>query len=69
MIQLVGAVALLIASALAVATFPRSILVFLVFQGALLAVYLARMPPWLRAALLGVALLVMMPVIGLYNGY
>ena len=69
MIQLVGAVALLIGSGIAVAIFPRSVLVFLAFQGALLAVYLARMPAWLRAVLLGLALLVMMPVIGLYNGY
>ena len=69
MIQLAGAVALLVVSALAVAAFPRSILVFLLFQTALLAVYLARMPTWLRAALLGIALLVMMPLIGLYNGY
>ncbi len=69
MIQLVGAVALLVVSAFAVAAFPRSILVFLLFQSALLTVYLARIPGWLRAALLGIALLVLMPVIGLYNGY
>jgi branched-chain amino acid transport system permease protein len=68
-IQLAGALALLVGSAVAVATFPRSILVFLLFQAALLAVYLARMPGWLRAGLLGIALLVMMPLIGLYNGY
>jgi branched-chain amino acid transport system permease protein len=68
-IHLVGAVALLVASGTAVAIFPRSVLVFLAFQGALLAVYLARIPAWIRAALLGLALLVMMPVIGLYNGY
>jgi len=68
-IQLAGAVTLLVVSALAVAAFPRSILVFLLFQSALLTVYLARMPGWLRAALLGIALLVLMPVIGLYNGY
>src|SRR6185369_471498 len=58
-IQLAGALALLIASGLAVMTFPRSILAFLLFQAALLAVYLARMPAWLRAGLLGLALLVM----------
>src|SRR5262249_6976505 len=49
--------------------FPRSVLAFLLFQAALLAIYLARMPGWLRAGLLGAALLVMMPLIGLYNGY
>jgi branched-chain amino acid transport system permease protein len=52
-----------------VAIFPRSILVFLLFQGSLLFAYVARIPSWLRAAILAVALLVLMPVIGLYNGY
>src|SRR5262249_55370143 len=68
-IQAVGAVALLLGSGVAVAAFPRSVLAFLLFQGALLAIYLARMPGWLRAGLLGIALLGMMPLIGLYNGY
>jgi branched-chain amino acid transport system permease protein len=67
--QLIGAVLLLVVSGLAVTTFPRSVLAFLLFQAALLAVYLARMPGWLRAGLLAVSLLVMMPLIGLYNGY
>jgi len=67
--QLAGAVALLVVSGLAVAAFPRSVLAFLTFQSALLAIYLARMPTWVRAGLLGAALLVMMPLIGLYNGY
>ncbi|HEV8614415.1 MAG TPA: branched-chain amino acid ABC transporter permease [Methylomirabilota bacterium] len=69
MIQAVLAVALLALSGLAVATFPRSILVFLLFQGSLLVVYLARIPTWLRAGLLAAGLLVMMPLIGAYNGY
>jgi branched-chain amino acid transport system permease protein len=56
-------------SAWAVATFPRSVLVFLFFQGALLYVYVARIPTWLRAALFAVALLVLMPAIGYFNGY
>jgi branched-chain amino acid transport system permease protein len=56
-------------SSVAVAVFPRSVLAFLLFQGSLLFVYLARIPTWLRAALLGVALLVLMPLIGAYNGY
>jgi len=68
-IQGVLAVGLVGLSAWAVATFPRSVLVFLLFQGSLLFVYLARIPAWLRAALLAVALLVLMPVIGYYNGY
>jgi branched-chain amino acid transport system permease protein len=56
-------------SGVVVASFPRSVLAFLLFQASLLAIYLARMPTWLRAGLLGLALLVLMPLIGLYNGY
>jgi branched-chain amino acid transport system permease protein len=63
------AVVLLAASVAAVAVFPRSILAFLLFQGSLLAIYLARMPGWLRGGLFAVALLLMMPLIGSYNGY
>jgi len=65
----VAATALLALSGIAVAVFPRSILAFLLFQGSLLVVYLARIPNWLRWGLLGVALLVLMPIIGAYNGY
>jgi branched-chain amino acid transport system permease protein len=63
------AVAALAISVAAVAIFPRSVLAFLLFQGSLLAIYLARMPGWLRGAFFAVALLVMMPIIGSYNGY
>lgn len=56
-------------SGLAVAVFPRSVLAFLLFQGSLLAVYLLPIVRWLRWALLAVALLVLMPVIGAWNGY
>ena len=69
MIQGALAVGLVGLSAWAVATFPRSVLVFLLFQASLLFVYRARIPAWLRAALLAVALLVLMPVIGYFNGY
>jgi len=63
------AVAYVALSSAAVALFPRSILAFLIFQGSLLYAYVARVPGWLRAALLGIALLVLMPLIGTYNGY
>jgi branched-chain amino acid transport system permease protein len=63
------AVAAVALSSLAVAVFPRSVLAFLAFQGSLLFVYLARIPSWLRAGLLGIALLILMPLIGAYNGY
>jgi len=69
MIPVVASVGLLIVSGTAVAVFPRSIVAFLLFQASLLFIYTARIPGWVRAALLGVALLVMMPLIGAWNGY
>ena len=69
MIRAAAAVASVALSSAAVALFPRSILLFLVFQTSLLYAYVARIPGWLRAALLAAALLVLMPVIGTYNGY
>src|SRR2546428_12633463 len=69
MIQAALSVGLVGVSALAVAMFPRSVLVFLLFQGSLLFVYRARIPEWLRWSLLGAALLVLMPVIGYFNSY
>jgi branched-chain amino acid transport system permease protein len=68
-IPALASIALVALSGVAVAVFPRSVVAFLLFQSSLLVVYLARIPGWLRAGLLGVALLVMMPVIGAYNGY
>jgi branched-chain amino acid transport system permease protein len=63
----VGAVAL---SVTLVAVFPRSILVFLAFQGSMLFVYAApRIAGWLRWGLLGLSLVVLMPMIGSVNGY
>jgi len=62
-------VALVALSALAVATFPRSVLVFLLFQGSLLFVFKARIPERLRWSLLAIGLLVMMPTIGYFNSY
>ena len=61
--------AFLAACGLAVAIFPRSLLAFLLFQSSLLVIYLARIPNRVKLALLGVALLVMMPIIGAHNGY
>ena len=63
------AIVLLVISGWAVAAFPRSILAFLLFQSSILFIYLAAMPGWLRGALLAVALLVMMPIIGAHNVY
>src|SRR2546428_3200115 len=69
MIQALVSVGLVAGSALAVAMFPRSVLVFLLFQGSLLFVYRARIPERLRWSLLAAALLVLMPVIGYFNSY
>jgi branched-chain amino acid transport system permease protein len=69
MIHAVAAVAVVALSTTLVAVFPRSILAFLAFQCSLLFVYVSRIPSWLRVALLGIALLVLMPLIGFYNGY
>ena len=69
MIHGVAAVALLIVGGVAVWVFPRSILAFLTFQGALMAIYVARIPQRLRLALLAIGLLLMMPFIGSFNGY
>src|SRR2546426_11323410 len=69
MIQSLLAVALTGVSAFAVAVYPRSVLVFLLFQGSILFAYRARIPDWLRWSLLAAALLVLMPAIGYYNGY
>jgi branched-chain amino acid transport system permease protein len=68
-VHTIVAVAMVALSGLAVATFPRSVLAFLLFQGSLLFVYLARIHRWLRWGLLGIALVVLMPWIGAYNGY
>jgi len=68
-VHAVLAVAAVGLSAAAVSIFPRSILAFLLFQGSLLFVYLARIPGWLRLGLFGLALLVLMPLIGFVNGY
>jgi branched-chain amino acid transport system permease protein len=69
MIHGVAAAAAVALSAILVAVFPRSILCFLIFQSALLFVWVARIPAWLRTGLLGIALVVLMPLIGFYNGY
>jgi branched-chain amino acid transport system permease protein len=67
--QIVLAVGSLAVSSWAVWTFPRSILAFLLFQGSLLVLYLARVPRGLRVGLAAVALGLLMPAIGAVNGY
>ena len=69
MIRSLIAVALVGLPALAVATFPRSVLVFLLFQGSLLYVFKARLPEPLRWGLIAISLVVLMPTIGYFNSY
>jgi branched-chain amino acid transport system permease protein len=67
--QIVLVVGSLALSTWAVWAFPRSILAFLAFQGSLLVLYLARVPRGLRVGLAAAALGLVMPAIGLVNGY
>jgi branched-chain amino acid transport system permease protein len=62
-------IAVIAASAYGVAHFPRSVLVFLVFQGSILLLYFARMEPWLKLLLGCLTLGVLMPILGTINGY
>jgi branched-chain amino acid transport system permease protein len=62
-------VVLLCGTALGVARFPRSVVVFMLFQGSILLLYFARMHRWLKAGLTVVALGVLMPVLGTINAY
>jgi branched-chain amino acid transport system permease protein len=57
------------ASSYGVAHYPRSILVFLLFQASILLLYFARVPAWLKLALGCVTLGVLMPILGTINGY
>jgi len=62
-------VALLALTALGVSHFPRSIMVFMLFQASILLLYLARMPARLKGLLAVATLGVLMPVLGSINGY
>ena len=60
-------ISLLGVSAWGVAHFPRSVLIFLLFQGSILLLYFARMPRGLKILLTVTALGVLMPVLGTIN--
>jgi len=62
-------VALLLVTAWGVSWSPRSIVVFMMFQGSILLLYFARMPMWVKAAVTLLALGVLMPVLGTINAY
>ena len=62
-------VALLGVTAWGVAHFPRSIVVFMLFQASIFLLYFARMPRWLKMSLTLGTLGVLMPVLGTINAY
>ena len=62
-------VALLLVTAWGVSWSPRSIVVFMMFQGSILLLYFARMPTVVKAAVTLLALGVLMPVLGTINAY
>ena len=62
-------VGLLAVTAYSVSHFPRSIVVFMLFQASILVLYFARMPGALKGLLAAGTLGVLMPVLGTINGY
>ena len=62
-------VVLLALTSYGVAHFPRSVVVFMLFQASILLLYFARMPARLKAGLAAGTLGVLMPVLGSINGY
>src|SRR5574342_1412759 len=56
-------------SSFGVAYYPRSVLVFLLFQSSILLLYLARVKSWLKLTLGCLTLGVLMPILGTINGY
>jgi len=62
-------VALLALTSFGVSHFPRSIVVFMLFQASILLLYLARLPAWLKGLLAAATLGILMPVLGSVNGY
>jgi branched-chain amino acid transport system permease protein len=62
-------VTLLAVTAYGVTHFPRSIVVFMLFQASILLLYFARMPGWLKGLLTAGTLGVLMPVLGSINAY
>ena len=62
-------VALLLVTTWGVTYSPRSIVLFMMFQGSILLLYFARMPTALKAALTILTLGVLMPILGTINAY
>ena len=62
-------VALLLVTTWGVTYSPRSIVIFMMFQGSILLLYFARMPTAVKATLTILTLGVLMPVLGTINAY
>jgi branched-chain amino acid transport system permease protein len=62
-------IGLIAVSAALAANYSRSLLAFLLFQASILVLYFARMTRWLKTALAGLALGILMPTLGTINGY
>jgi branched-chain amino acid transport system permease protein len=62
-------VVLLALTAYGVSSFPRSVVIFMLFQASILLLYLAAIPAPLKAGLAAATLGVLMPVLGSINGY
>jgi branched-chain amino acid transport system permease protein len=62
-------VALLLLTTWGVTHSPRSIVLFMMFQGSILLLYFARMPTRLKAALTILTLGILMPILGTINAY
>jgi len=62
-------IGLIAVSAALAANYSRSLLAFLLFQASILVLYFARMTRWLKMALAGLALGILMPTLGTINGY
>lgn len=62
-------VALLALTTYGVTHFPRSVVLFMLFQASILLLYFASMPGWLKGGLTACTLGILMPVLGSINAY
>ncbi|HSC72357.1 MAG TPA: branched-chain amino acid ABC transporter permease [Candidatus Methylomirabilis sp.] len=68
-VQALGVAAFIASSGGLVYAFPRSILIFLLFQSSLLLIYYSHVRPHLKVALAAFVLTLLMPFLGVINGY
>src|SRR3990172_5451550 len=56
-------------SSLLVFYFPQSVLAFLLFEASLLFIYYSPLPRRVKLSLAGLVLVVLLPLLGMFNGY